>query len=215
MFLVFLGAPGVGKGTVAAKLSAERGIPHISTGDIFRSHIRNKTELGKRVTAILDKGELVPDKLTIELISSRLKESDIAEHGGILDGFPRTVEQATALDGLISLKWAILFTLDNATIIERLSGRRIHPASGRVYHIKFNPPQAAGKDDITGEDLIQRPDDQEEAIRQRLAVYDEQTAPLVTFYRSGNRLREIDATPAPDIVFERVTALIDRLKGDT
>ena len=212
MYIVFLGAPGVGKGTMATRVSEAYGIPHMSTGDIFRAHIRNKTDLGKQVTEILRSGQLVPDSLTIQLVASRLKEPDIVEHGALLDGFPRTVEQATALDDLITLNSVILFSLDERTIIERLTGRRVHPASGRVYHIKFNPPRVADTDDITGEPLVQRPDDQEQAIKQRIDVYTSQTAPLIAFYQQTNRLQEIDASPSPDALFAQLTERIAELR---
>ena len=212
MFLILLGAPGVGKGTVAVKLSAATNLPHISTGDIFRENIRNKTELGKQVTAILDKGELVPDELTIKIIAARLQENDVTSvSGAILDGFPRTVAQAQALDRIIEVRTSILLSLDNQSIIERLSGRRVHPGSGRVYHVKFNPPKSPGKDDETNEDLVQRPDDQEEAIRNRLQVYASQTEPLVAYYRNSDRLTEIDASPAPDMLFEKLLSIVNSL----
>ena len=212
MFLILLGAPGVGKGTVAVKLSAAKNLPHISTGDIFRENIRNKTELGKQVTAILDKGELVPDELTIKIIAARLQENDVTSvSGAILDGFPRTVAQAQALDRIIEVRTSILLSLDNQSIIERLSGRRVHPGSGRVYHVKFNPPKSPGKDDETNEDLVQRPDDQEEAIRNRLQVYASQTEPLIAYYRTSDRLTEIDASPAPDMLFEKLLSIVNSL----
>lgn len=205
--LIFLGAPGVGKGTVAIKASAALHIPHISTGDIFRENIKNQTELGKKVSAILSSGDLVPDQLTIEIVKNRLTQSDI-EQGYILDGFPRTTEQATALDSFTQIDRVILFTLAEDAIVERLSGRRIHKPSGRIYHIRFNPPKVADTDDITGDPLIQRPDDQADAIKNRLAVYKEQTEPLIAFYTQTNRLAEIDAAPPPDSVYRALEQLL-------
>lgn len=207
MKLVFLGPPGAGKGTIAAKLADNLAIPHISTGDIFRSNIKNQTELGKKVKAILDSGELVPDTLTIELVEDRLSQADAAE-GFILDGFPRTVPQADALGEMQDLDGVINFVLNDEEVIKRLSGRRVHPGSGRTYHVLFNPPKAEGKDDETGEVLIQREDDREESIANRLRVYREQTEPLIDYYRRRGFLRDLDSSPAPDAVLKALKALL-------
>ncbi|MFP4375094.1 MAG: adenylate kinase [Spirochaetaceae bacterium] len=204
MNLIFLGPPGAGKGTMASRLAQDRGIPHISTGDIFRENINNGTELGKKVKSILDSGELVPDELTVELVRDRLTQGDVSD-GFILDGFPRTIPQAEALDDFADIDAVILFTLPDEEIVKRLSGRRVHKPSGRTYHILFSPPKVPGKDDVTGEELIQRGDDSEESIRNRLEVYRNQTQPLVDFYRRKNLLKEVDAGPAPDDVYERLT----------
>lgn len=203
MKLIFLGAPGVGKGTIANKCSEHYALAHISTGDIFRANIKNKTELGTQVSAILQEGGLVPDELTIALVKDRLLQDDVSA-GYILDGFPRTTEQAVALDTFSRIDTALLFHLSQEKIIARLSGRRVHKASGRTYHILFNPPKIEGKDDVTGEELTQRPDDREEAIRNRLAVYEEKTAPLISYYQNQNKLITIDATPSPEEVFRSV-----------
>ncbi len=200
MNLIFLGPPGAGKGTMATRLAEERGIPHISTGDIFRENINNETELGKKVKAILDSGELVPDELTIELVQDRLGQDD-AQKGFILDGFPRTIPQAEALETFARVDKVIRFILGDEEIIKRLSGRRVHKPSGRTYHIVFSPPKVSGQDDVTGEDLIQRPDDREESIKNRLEVYRRQTEPLVEFYQKKGLLVDIDASPEPDTVF--------------
>lgn len=200
MNLVFLGPPGAGKGTMAGKLADDQGIPHISTGDIFRAAINNETDLGKRVKDILSSGDLVPDELTIELVRERLGEDDAA-NGYILDGFPRTIPQAEALDDLASIDRAVNFVLEDEDIIRRLSGRRVHKPSGRTYHVEFNPPKAEGKDDVTGEDLVQRPDDKPESIKNRLEVYRKQTAPLIDYYKSKGILVDVDASPSPDTVF--------------
>jgi adenylate kinase len=200
MNLIFLGPPGAGKGTMASRLSGEKGIPHISTGDIFRENINNETELGKKVKAILDSGELVPDELTVELVRDRLTQDDAAA-GFILDGFPRTIPQAEALEGFATIDKVIRFVLGDEEIIKRLSGRRVHKPSGRTYHIMFNPPKAPGKDDVTGEDLMQRPDDREESIKNRLEVYRRQTEPLVDFYSDKGLLLDVDASPDPDTVY--------------
>ncbi len=200
MNLIFLGPPGAGKGTMASRLSGEKGIPHISTGDIFRENINNETELGKKVKAILDSGELVPDELTVELVRDRLDQDD-ATAGFILDGFPRTIPQAEALEGFATIDKVIRFVLGDEEIIKRLSGRRVHKPSGRTYHIMFSPPKVPGKDDVTGEDLVQRPDDREESIKNRLEVYRRQTEPLVDFYTDKGLLVDVDASPDPDTVY--------------
>lgn len=205
MNLIFLGPPGAGKGTMASRLAQDKGIPHISTGDIFRENINNGTDLGKKVKSILDSGELVPDELTVELVKDRLNQGDVS-NGFILDGFPRTIPQAEALEDFATIDAVILFTLPDEEIVKRLSGRRVHKPSGRTYHILFNPPKVPGKDDVTGEELIQRGDDSEESIRNRLDVYRKQTQPLVDFYRKKNLLKEVDAGPAPDEVYEKLTA---------
>jgi adenylate kinase len=203
MNLVLLGPPGAGKGTVAARLAEDQGIPHISTGDIFRENIKKGTDLGKRVKEIMDQGELVPDELTIQLVENRLKEPDAA-NGYILDGFPRTIPQAEALDRVSRVDTVLRFDLDDEEIVRRLSGRRVHPDSGRVYHVEFSPPQVEGKDDVTGEPLVTRSDDTVEAVKNRLEVYREQTAPLVDYYRNQGKLTDIDAAPSPEEVLRNV-----------
>lgn len=207
MNLVFLGPPGAGKGTMASRLAEKEGIPHISTGDIFRANINNQTELGKKVKSILDSGELVPDELTIELVKDRLAQDD-TKKGFILDGFPRTIPQADALEGFATIEKAILFSLSDEEIVKRLSGRRVHKPSGRTYHVEFNPPKVAGKDDVTGEDLIQREDDKVDAIKNRLSVYHDQTAPLIDYYQKKGKLVEIDASPSPDEVFSTLSEIV-------
>ena len=204
MNLIFLGPPGAGKGTMASRLAQDKGIPHISTGDIFRENINNGTDLGKKVKSILDSGDLVPDELTVELVRDRLNQGDVS-NGFILDGFPRTIPQAEALEDFATIDAVILFTLPDEEIVKRLSGRRVHKPSGRTYHILFSPPKVPGKDDVTGEELIQRGDDSEESIRNRLDVYRKQTQPLVDFYRKKNLLKEVDAGPAPDEVYKKLT----------
>lgn len=175
MRIILLGAPGAGKGTQAKLLSEKYGIPHISTGDIFRAAIQQGTALGKQVKEIVESGQLVPDKLVIELVRERLKQPD-CQNGFLLDGFPRTVEQADALHQATSVDYVIDIDVPEEEIVRRLTGRRIHPASGRIY---FNKEV----DEVTGEPLIQRPDDSEETVRKRLAVYQAQTEPLKSYYQ--------------------------------
>jgi len=201
MNLVFLGPPGAGKGTMASRLAEELKIPHISTGDMFRAAMANKTELGLKAKAIMEAGDLVPDELTIAMVKERLAQND-AQNGYILDGFPRTIPQAEALDSFASIDKAVRFELDEDQLVRRLSGRRVHKPSGRIYHVEFSPPKVPGKDDVTGEDLIQRDDDKEEAIRNRLKVYADQTAPLVSYYDEKGILVTVDASPAPDEVYK-------------
>ena len=199
MNLVFLGPPGAGKGTIASEVKSYFGIPHISTGDLFRSHIKSGTELGKQVQAILASGDLVPDSVTIAMVKERFKEAD-AQKGFILDGFPRTIAQADALSAMKSLDKVVNFVLGREQIVSRLSGRRMCKSTGRTYHVIYNPPKVEGIDDETGEALIQRDDDKPEAIMNRLSVYEVQTEPLIAYYRERNLLLDIDASFLPDVV---------------
>lgn len=201
MRLVFLGPPGAGKGTIAKLAKDYYGIPHISTGDLFRENIKNETELGLQVKSILASGGLVPDSVTIEMVRNRLADPD-CKNGFILDGFPRTIPQADALAEMTTLDAVVDFQLSREEVVKRLSGRRLCPSTGRSYHIIYNPPKVEGKDDETGEDLIQRPDDKEEAIVHRLEVYDEQTAPLIEYYKKKGLIRDVDASAKPSDVFE-------------
>jgi len=184
MKLILLGAPGAGKGTQAQYLTDKYGIPQISTGDMLRAAVKAGTELGKIAKKIMDEGGLVSDELIINLVKERIAQEDCA--GGFLfDGFPRTIPQAQALrDANVSIDGVVEIDVVDTEIIKRMSGRRVHPGSGRTYHLTFNAPKQAGKDDVTGEDLVQRADDQEDTVRQRLSVYHEQTAPLVDFYKA-------------------------------
>ena len=201
MRLVFLGPPGAGKGTIAKLAKDYYGIPHISTGDLFRENIKNETELGLHVKSILASGGLVPDSVTIEMVRNRLAEPD-CKKGFILDGFPRTIPQADALAEMTVIDAVVDFQLSRVEVVKRLSGRRLCPSTGRSYHIIYNPPKVEGKDDETGEDLIQRPDDKEDAIVHRLEVYDEQTAPLIEYYTKKGLIRDVDASAKPSEVFE-------------
>ena len=208
MKMIFLGPPGAGKGTISQRAKDVYKIPHISTGDLFRDNIKRETELGKTVKSILASGDLVPDEVTIAMVKNRLAEDD-AKNGFILDGFPRTIKQAEALEGITSIDHVVNFVLSTETIIERLSGRRVCKSNGNIYHILFTPPKVAGKDDETGEDLIQRDDDKEDAIKNRLEVYEASTFPLIEYYKNKGLLRNVDASSAPSEVLNN---LVDALK---
>ena len=181
--IILLGPPGAGKGTQAQIITKEFNIPQISTGDMLRAAIKEGTELGKQAKSIMDAGGLVSDDLIINLVKARIAQPDCA-NGCIFDGFPRTIPQAQALaDAGVHIDNVVEIAVPDEDIVSRLSGRRSHPASGRVYHVVYNPPKVAGKDDETGEDLVQREDDKEDTIRDRLATYHNQTEALVGFYQ--------------------------------
>jgi adenylate kinase len=182
MRLILLGAPGAGKGTQATFICQKYGIPQISTGDMLRAAVKAGTPLGQQAKSIMESGGLVSDDLIINLVKERIGQPDCAD-GFLFDGFPRTIPQADAMKAAgVKLDYVLEIDVPFSDIIERMSGRRSHPASGRTYHVKFNPPAVEGKDDVTGEDLIQRKDDEEETVRKRLEVYSEQTRPLVDYY---------------------------------
>lgn len=185
MRIILLGAPGVGKGTQAALLAQSLHIPKIATGDMLRSAVQAGTPIGKKAQAFMDSGQLVPDEVIIQLALDRILEKD-CEHGFIFDGFPRTLAQAHALQQhQVAIEHVIEIQVADEAIIQRLSGRRIHLPSGRIYHVDFDPPKIAGKDDATGDDLIQREDDHADTIRKRLSVYRAQTEPLVAYYQQA------------------------------
>ncbi len=184
MRLILLGAPGAGKGTQAQFICEKFAIPQISTGDMLRAAVKAGTELGIAAKKIMDSGGLVSDEIIIGLVKDRLTQPDCSK-GYLFDGFPRTIPQAQAMkDAGVPIDYVLEIDVPFDAIIDRMSGRRVHPASGRTYHIKFNPPKVTGKDDVTGDDLIQRDDDKEETVRKRLQVYDAQTRPLVDYYSS-------------------------------
>ena len=209
MKFVFLGPPGAGKGTLAKQASEKLEISHISTGDLFREAIHAGTPLGKEVQSILAKGDLVPDSLTIELVKERLTKDD-CKAGFILDGFPRTIPQAEALQGFAAPTEVINFLLSEEEIIKRLSGRRGCPRCGAIYHIVFNPPKKNELCDSCGVALITRKDDTIEAIKNRLQVYNTQTMPLIDYYKRVGILTNIDASPSPPEVLETFLNLIKK-----
>ncbi|MDD7593365.1 MAG: adenylate kinase [Peptoniphilaceae bacterium] len=211
MKLVLLGPPGAGKGTQAKKIEQEFGLKHISTGDIFRENIKNKTPLGEKVQAYLDGGNLVPDELTIAMVWDRL---DQEQDNYLLDGFPRTIEQADALtEGLQergqALDHVICIEVDAPTLVKRLSGRRSCPECGAVYHVVDNPPTQEGICDVCGHELVQRADDKKETVAQRLDVYRAQTEPLIAYYEAQGNLVHIDGDHPVDDVFAAVRQAID------
>jgi len=182
MKLILLGAPGAGKGTQANYIKEKFNIPQISTGDMLRAAIKAGTPLGVAAKKVMDEGNLISDGIIIDLVKERIKEADCA-NGFLFDGFPRTIPQAQAMkDAGIHIDYVVEIEVDDSEIIKRMSGRRVHPASGRTYHVTFNPPRVEGKDDITGDDLVLRPDDVENTVIKRLNIYHEQTKPLVDYY---------------------------------
>ena len=212
MILILLGAPGVGKGTQGALISKEYNIPQISTGDILRNEVKNKTELGKKAKVYMDKGELVPDDVIIGMMENRIKQDD-CKNGFILDGFPRTVAQAEAFDEMLKkngleLDKVLLIDVPEEEIIERLTGRRVCPSCGAVYHIKNNPPKKEGICDQCGSELVQRDDDKEEVVRNRLEVYKKNTMPLINYYIKTSKLVKIDGTGEINEIFERIKKVL-------
>ena len=182
MRLILLGGPGAGKGTQAAFITRQYGIPQISTGDMLRAAIQAGTDIGRAARVLMDRGELVPDEVIVQLVKERIGKPDCAQ-GFLFDGFPRTIPQAEAMKAShVAIEHVIDICVPDASIIERMSGRWSHAPSGRTYHVKFNPPKVEGKDDVTGEPLVQRDDDREETVKKRLEVYRAQTRPLVEYY---------------------------------
>ncbi len=218
MRLILLGAPGAGKGTQAMFIREKYGIPQISTGDMLRSAVKAGTPLGLEAKKVMDAGGLVSDDLIINLVKERLKEPD-CQAGYLFDGFPRTLGQAEALkEAGIAIDYVVEIDVPDEMIIDRMSGRRVHPASGRTYHVKFYPPKVEGKDDVTGEDLITRDDDKEETVKKRLAVYHEQTEILVDYYRKWAQSGESNVPKFRRISgvgsIEEITAsMLEALKG--
>ena len=216
MRLILLGPPGAGKGTQAGYIRDAYGIPQISTGDMLRAAVKAGTPLGIAAKKVMDSGALVSDDIIIGLVKERLKEVDCAS-GYLFDGFPRTIPQADAMkDAGVALDYVLEIAVPDAAIVERMSGRRVHPASGRTYHIKYNPPRVADRDDLTGEPLIQRDDDREETVQKRLAVYHAQTEPLIAYYAdwatSGDsrapRHRKVSGVGSVDAITQAVLAAL-------
>lgn len=215
MNIILLGAPGVGKGTQAQFICEQLGIPQISTGDMLREAIKAQTPLGLKVKEVMDSGALVTDDIIVDLVKERITAKD-CENGFLFDGFPRTIPQAEALvDAGIDINCVIEISVPEEEIVNRLSGRRVHVDSGRVYHVIYSPPRVEGKDDETGDELIQRDDDKEETVKERLNVYREQTEPLVSFYQSRSETHDnlsyctVDGTGDPSEISKNILQLIN------
>ncbi len=221
MRLILLGGPGAGKGTQANFIKERYGIPQISTGDMLRAAVKAGTELGKQAKKVMDAGGLVSDDIIIGLVKERIKETD-CQKGFLFDGFPRTIPQADAMKNAgVAIDAVVDIDVPDAEIIKRMSGRRVHLASGRTYHIVFNPPKKEGKDDITGEDLIQRDDDKEETVRKRLDIYHSQTEPLVEYYKKWEssgaagapKYVRIEGVGKVEEIRNQAFAALDKIKG--
>lgn len=220
MRLILLGGPGAGKGTQANYIKERYQIPQISTGDMLRAAVKAGTELGQKAKAVMDAGGLVPDDVIIGLVKERIKESD-CQKGFLFDGFPRTIPQADAMKAAgVAIDAVVDIDVPDEEIIKRMSGRRVHLASGRTYHVVFNPPKAEGKDDVTGEPLIQRDDDKEETVRKRLEVYHAQTEPLISYYRdweargdaAAPKYIRIEGVGKVDGIRDAIFSALDNLK---
>lgn len=214
MRIILVGGPGAGKGTQAKFITEHAGIPQISTGDMLRAAIKSGSPLGKKVKSVMDSGSLVSDDIIIDLVKERI-EADDCKNGFLFDGFPRTLAQAEALvDNGVDIDLVLELDVADSEIVKRMSGRRVHPASGRTYHVIFNPPKEEGKDDETGEALIQRDDDVEETVLKRLAVFHDQTAPLVGFYqdlsgKTATRFVSVEGTGSVEDITRQVLAAVD------
>ena len=212
MKIIMLGAPGAGKGTQAKKIAAKYGIPHISTGDIFRANIKEGTELGKKAKTYMDQGLLVPDELVVDLVVDRLQQDD-CKKGYVLDGFPRTIPQAESLDAALAkvgdkMEYAIDVNLPDENIVNRMGGRRACVGCGATYHIVYNPTKVEGICDACGEKLILRDDDKPETVQKRLGVYHEQTQPLIDYYTKAGILKEVDGTVDMEEVFQNIVQIL-------
>ncbi|MFR8548386.1 MAG: adenylate kinase [Lachnospiraceae bacterium] len=213
MKIIMLGAPGAGKGTQAKMIASKYQVPHISTGDIFRANIKNGTELGKKAKEYMDQGLLVPDELTVDLVIDRLSQDDCSR-GYILDGFPRTIPQAQALDGALAkrgekMDYAINVDVPDENIVTRMSGRRACTGCGATYHIVHNPSKKGDICEVCGETLILREDDKPETVHKRLSVYHEQTQPLIDYYTEQGILKTVDGTQDMNDVFAAVTKILE------
>ncbi|MCE7700013.1 MAG: adenylate kinase [Methanobacterium paludis] len=218
MRIILLGPPGAGKGTQAKNIAARYGIPHISTGDIFRENIKKQTYLGIEAKKYIDKGELVPDDVTVAIVEDRIKKDDCI-HGFLLDGFPRTIEQANALSSITDragrkINYVINIDVAKDNLIKRLTGRRVCSSCGASYHIKFNPPEREGICNICGGKLIVRSDDTFEAVENRLNVYERQTAPLIDYYLKLNVLKTLDGSQSIEKVFNDICDILGSTEND-
>ena len=212
MKIIMLGAPGAGKGTQAKKIAAKYGIPHISTGDIFRANIKEGTELGKKAKTYMDQGLLVPDELVVDLVVDRLQQDD-CKKGYVLDGFPRTIPQAECLDAALAkngekMEYAIDVNVPDENIVTRMGGRRACVGCGATYHIVYNPTKVEGICDACGEKLILRDDDKPETVQKRLSVYHDQTQPLIDYYQKQGILKSVDGTQPMDDVFQSIVQIL-------
>jgi len=212
--VVFIGPPGAGKGTQADNLKRDFCVCHLATGDMLRAAVTAGTPLGKQAKEIMARGELVPDDVIIGMIKESIKKKECKD-GFILDGFPRTVVQAQKLDGMLTemktkLDRAFEFAIEDKLLLQRITGRRIHPASGRTYHVDFKPPKQKGKDDVTGEPLIQREDDRPDTLSKRLDTYHKNTAPVVAYYKKQGLLTTLDASRKPDDVYSVIRSAIKK-----
>ena len=212
MIIIMLGAPGTGKGTVASILSEKLNIPQVSTGDIFRKNISEKTELGIEADKYISQGNLVPDEITVPMVANRLKQED-AKEGAILDGFPRTIPQANALDEALAkdgekIEFAIDIEVPDENIINRMSGRRSCKDCGAIFHVQYNPPKKENCCDVCGGELILRDDDKAETVKTTSGCYHEQTAPLIAHYKEAGSLHEIDGTQDIKVVFEEIKSIL-------
>jgi adenylate kinase len=214
--VIFLGPPGAGKGTQARQIAESYGVRHLSTGDMLREHVSRGTPLGLRAKPIMERGELVPDDLVLSMVEERISRPDCAD-GVILDGFPRTLAQAQKLDEILRRRFetdplVVHFVVDEKQLMRRLTGRRTCKIGGEIYNIYDHPPKAPGRCDRDGGELVQRPDDREEVIAERLAAYEKQTRPLVEYYRRRGVLRDVDGMAAPDAVTKNVLELLAQKK---
>ena len=205
MRIILLGPPGAGKGTQANTLIRDYGVVQLSTGDMLRAAVKSGTKIGRKAKAVMEAGELVSDEIVAGIVRARIQQTDCAK-GFMLDGFPRTQVQAELLDQILAalgvgIDRVIEFQVDNETVVQRISGRRIHQSSGRTYHVEFNPPKQEGRDDVTGEPLVQREDDNADTVRNRLNAYHEQTASLVSYYSNKGNLVSIDGMQSPEEVY--------------
>jgi adenylate kinase len=216
MKVILLGCPGAGKGTQAKLITEKYHIPQISTGDILRTAIQQVSDLGKKVKQLVESGQLVSDELIIELVKERIHQPD-CQKGFLLDGFPRTIPQAEALQKLTTIDCVIDIDVPEEEVVKRLSGRRVHPASGRIYHLIYQPPKSPNKDDITGEPLIQRPDDSEETVRRRLSIYQIQTSPLRDYYQhlKHSHYVKIDGTETVDHIKNALFSMLNTFKMES